>query len=228
MKRKLKILVVEDDQHIIDTIDAALGKQYKVIGVTKSKEAMEKIKKRKPDLIILDLIMQNLDGLQICKLIRDYEETSSLPIIMLTAMRETEHIIRGLEVGADDYITKPFDVYELAARIEAIIRRIPKNNSIPQNYLDDDNIAVDIRSRTVVVNGKKEKLTKTQVDLLSLLMENKNKVLSRQYLYEKLWSKNRSPQDTIALEMHLSRLRVKLKPHDGRIKTVSGEGYVFK
>lgn len=128
-KIKPKILIVEDEEAIIHAIECALSDKFTVKGVTHPREALAKINKICPDLIILDLVLPEIDGLEICRILRRNKDTYSVPIIMLTARKETEDIIRGFEVGADDYLLKPFDVRELLVRIKAVMQRANKKET---------------------------------------------------------------------------------------------------
>lgn len=227
------ILVIDDEENIRELIKFNLeAEDYKVILASKGKEALKKVN-QDIDLIILDLMLPEIDGLTLCKKIRNNTSWEHIPIIMLTAKSEEVDKIIGLEMGADDYITKPFSPRELLARIKAILRRIEvlnKEKSDNTEALNRDKIikkgsvALDVESHEVEKEGKIIEMTPKEFDLLRYLLINTNKVLTRDLLLEKIWGYQYSG-DTRTVDVHIRRLRQKLG--EKYIKTVRGVGYKF-
>ncbi|MBS4535398.1 response regulator transcription factor [Clostridium sp. D2Q-14] len=227
-----KILIVDDEEHIIELIKYNLEKnEYKVITAYDGKEAYEKAIKEMPDLILLDIMLPILDGIEVCKKIKKDEKTEDIPIIMLTAKGEEMDKVIGLEIGADDYITKPFGVRELIARIKAVLRR-SKNIKYQDKNLDNkkikiDNIIIDIEKHEVTVNNEIKELTLKEFELLAILANNRGKVLSRNYLLDKIWGYE-FYGETRTVDVHIRHLRKKLNINNNLIETIRGVGYKIK
>ncbi|RCW49950.1 MULTISPECIES: response regulator transcription factor [unclassified Halanaerobium] len=222
-----KILVVDDEKHIRDLIEFNLDKAgFEVLTAVDGKEAL-KVLNKNIDLIVLDLMLPEIDGLEVCRKMRADKELKNIPIIMLTAKGEEVDKILGLEMGADDYMTKPFSPRELTARIKAIFRRLSQMKApdeFEEEILEEGNIKIDTARHEVVVSGKEISLTPKEFELLRYLIINKGRVLSRDLLLEKIWGYEYAG-DTRTVDVHVRRLRQKIKKD--YIETVRGVGYKF-
>lgn len=224
---KEKILIIEDEEHIQELLTFNLNKeQYIVINILDGTNALETIAKEKPDLIILDLMLPGKDGIEICKEIRQNKELNYLPIIMLTAKSEEIDKVLGLEIGADDYVTKPFSIKELIARIRAILRRTTINNNTDNDIvIKIGDILIDKTGYEVFKNDKKINLTLKEFELLYLLATNRGKVLTRDYLLDKIWGYEYF-EGTRTVDVHIRHLRKKLEEETTcLIDTIRGVGY---
>lgn len=223
-----KVLIVDDEKNIRDLVKYNLEKAgYEIYEAADGQTALEKLNKN-IDLVILDLMLPVIDGLEVCKRIRNNNQLNNTAIIMLTAKDEELDRILGLEIGADDYITKPFSVRELRARIKAVLRRTKKSfaeNKKEKNDLNKYNLGelvLDIQSYEVKQHGKVLNLTPKEFELLRYMVANVNKVLTREILLEKIWGYQYTG-DTRTVDVHIRRLRKKIgKEH---IKTIRGLGY---
>ncbi|MEL1134553.1 response regulator transcription factor [Desulfitobacterium sp. THU1] len=221
----VKILLVEDDVMIQELVTFNLEREgYTVETVDEGKSALEFLKKEKPDLILLDVMLSELDGFEVCKAIRANTETANLPIIMLSARDEIADKVVGLELGADDYITKPFSPRELLARIKARMRE-EKRNSVPEPVsLTWGDLEIWPESYLVTIRGEYVTLTGKEFELLHLFMKRPNQVFNREYLLQKVWGYTISG-DTRTVDVHISNLRSKLKGVTPIIESVRGVGY---
>lgn len=225
------ILVVEDDPNIQEALRYSLEKEnYNLILADDGNLALQLAKDQKPDLILLDLMLPGIDGLAVCKGIRSEND---VPIIMLTAKTEEIDKVLGLELGADDYITKPFSMRELIARIKIQLRHsISKeinSHTAKSTVLNSENLVIDTYSYTAKLNGEELNLRPREFNLLTFLMQNKGKALSRYQILEALWGHDYIG-DTRTVDVHIRWLRQKLEPTPDkplRIVTVRGIGYRF-
>ena len=219
-----KILVVDDEKKIVEIIRAYLEKEgYQVIAAFDGKSALEVTEKQKPDLIILDLMLPEISGLDVCRIIR---KDSQVPIIMLTAKDETTDKIIGLEMGADDYVTKPFDAKELVSRTRAIFRRIGDKNE-SQLILKIGSLEIDTEKRQVSRGSVKFELTPIEFDLLRVLAEKPGRVYSRMQLLDKVQGNAYEGYER-TIDSHIKNLRKKIEvdpEHPEYIITVHGVGY---
>lgn len=227
---KARILVVDDEESLVRLITHNLKREgYETIEALDGNRAWEMINSEKPDLIVLDLMLPRKDGLEICRLMR--EEKIYIPVIMLTARDEEIDRILGLEMGADDYVTKPFSVRELMARVRAILRRYRLDPDPPRSEtLEVGDLVLNMDSYEVFRNGVKIDLTLKEFELLEILVRNRNRVLKRDYLLRTLWDYNHTA-NTRVLDVHISKLRDKIEPDSSNpryIKTVRGIGYMFQ
>lgn len=198
----IKILIVDDEKPICDLIDMNLSEAgYRCKSVQDGGEAIRVIESEPFDLILLDIMLPGIDGFDIMEYIRPME----IPVIFITAKYEVRDRVRGLKLGADDYLVKPFDVVELVARVEAVLRRYNKT----AKRLSAGDVTVDAQARTVTKNGRIVELTNKEFGLLLLFMKNKNVALFRETLYEKVWEGEYSC-DSRTLDLHVQRLRRKL------------------
>jgi DNA-binding response OmpR family regulator len=223
------VLVVDDEQDIAGLIKHALerGGHAQVEIVSSGGAALEAVTEDPPDLVILDLNLPVLSGVEVCRLLRARPATSRVPIIMLTARTSEADRVMGLDVGADDYVTKPFSLRELAARVRAVLRRGGGDGAAlaPAVYRGALLVA-DFDAVSVSVGGEPVRLTRREFELLRHLVENKNRVLSRDRLLERVWGYDRVIE-TRSVDVHVGRLRSKLGPVGRQIETVVGLGYRF-
>lgn len=225
----MKILVVDDEKVMVKGIKFSLEQEgYEVITAYDGEEALEKAHDPSIDLILLDLMLPKIDGFTVCRSVRSF---SDVPIIMLTARSEDIDKILGLEYGADDYMTKPFNVRELTARMKAVMRRVtPKQKSNSGKNLVSGDITLDYNFRRVSVGNKTIELTGKEFDLLELFLKNPGKVYTREKLLEIAWSDS-SREGVRTVDVHIRRLREKLEeqPAEPRyLKTKWGVGYYYK
>lgn len=220
-----KILVVEDEKHISELIVFNLESEgYDVIKAYDGEEAIEIIKNEEMDLVLLDLMLPKLSGIEVCNFIR--ANKSDVLVIMLTAKSEEIDKIIGLEIGADDYITKPFSVRELIARIKALFRRMERKTSNSKLVYELYGVVLDVDKHSVTSLGKKVDLTFKEFELLRLLFENIGNVLTRDFLLDKIWGYDYFG-DTRTVDVHIRHIRKKLGEEIGNklIETVRGVGY---
>lgn len=224
-----KILVVEDEKDIVRLIKYNFEKEgHKVVAAHDGETGLALARKEAPDIIILDIMLPKLDGLEFCRTIR---ADSRVPIIFLTAKKSEVDRILGLRLGADDYLTKPFSVGELLARVEAILRRTgsqAQKESVAA-VLRAGDLEVDAERHEVRVKGKPAALTPKEFEFLRLLFRADGKVLSRDTLLERVWGYDKSMEiDTRTVDQHIARLRKKLRAEGHRILTVTNAGYRIK
>ena len=227
--RMKKILVVDDEKSIVKGIKFSLEQDDMKVEVAYDGEtALELAKANHYDMILLDIMLPGFSGLEVCQMIREF---SDVPIIMLTAKGDDMDKILGLEYGADDYITKPFNILEVKARIKAIFRR--NNRNVPeqenQKVIETKGLKIDVDSRRVYINDKEVNLTAKEFELVYLLVSNPNKVYSREQLLKTIWGPS-YPGDARTVDVHVRRLREKIEatPADPKyIHTKWGVGYYF-
>ena len=219
-----RILVAEDDPDIGNLLDHYLGKAgFTATVVTSGRDVMPQIKRDAPDLVVLDIMLPGLDGLEVCRAIRADPNSAAIPIIMLTARGEESDRIVGLELGADDYITKPFSPNEVVARIRALLRRA--HRAAPaDNRLTYGSLTVDVDRHVVKVAGQEVKLTAKEFLLLQYLMQHRGRVLSRDLLLSDVWSYSYTG-GTRTVDVHVRRLRDKVPMLADAIVTVKQFGY---
>lgn len=222
------ILVVDDEQRIIDLASMYIEQEgYHVVSALDGLSALKMIQEAPPSLVVLDLMLPQLDGLEVCRRVR---AQSDVPIIMLTARSEDIDKIVGLELGADDYLTKPFNPRELVARIKAILRRAEKRSSESASPISNNrllslgNLVIDPQARTVKVDGRSVELRMKEFDLLCVLVENEGMVFSREKLLDVVWGYSFAGE-TRTVDVHIAHLRHKLKGMSASIETVWGVGY---
>ena len=224
----MKILVVDDEDLLVKGIRFNLQNDgYEIITGTNGVEAVELTQTQHPDLIILDVMMPEMDGLTACAQIREF---SNVPIILLTAKAEDMDKLIGFDQGADDYITKPFNILELKARVRALLRRVSQTNEVSPNKLSIGSITLDLDGRNAYRSGTPVDLTAKEFDVIEFLMRNPNRVYSREALLDTVWMyEYRS--DIRTVDVHIRRIREKLEenPADPQyIMTKWGVGYYFK
>ncbi|MDD2402125.1 MAG: response regulator transcription factor [Clostridia bacterium] len=230
-----KILVVDDEQRICELLKFNLEKAgFKVVCLNDGAEALKLIKEKPPDLLILDLMLPGMDGLAVCRNIRQYEKTRLLPVIILTARAEEIDRVVGLEIGADDYLTKPFSVRELVARVKTILRR-SQNSQVAQDVIDTNVIIrgdfkIITECYEAYLNEKLLDLTPKEYQLLVQLTTNPGKVYTREFLLENIWGYEFAG-DSRTVDVHIRHLRQKIEKHSDQpelIETIRGIGYRFR
>ena len=226
---RTRVLVVEDEADIAGLIKHTLERGGEVAAevVTSGDEALKAAAEQPPDLIVLDLNLPVLGGLEVCRLLRARPSTARTPIIMLTARTSEADRVTGLDAGADDYITKPFSLRELAARVRAVLRRGKSEEpaAAPLVYRGK-HLTADFDAVAINVDGEPIRLTRREYELLRYMYENRNRVLSRDRLLERVWGYDRVVE-TRSVDVHVGRLRAKLGPAGKQIETVVGLGYRF-
>lgn len=220
----MKILIVDDEPAIVDLIKINLELEgFDTCVCYTGHQAIKTAPIYAPDLILLDIMLPDISGFEVCKSLQNL----SIPIIMLTAKNDIKDKLYGLELGADDYITKPFDSRELAARIKTVLRRIDKFSAKEDTNIQLGPIMINTLERQVYIDGEEIILTPKEYDLLIILCENQRKVFSRENLLELVW-KFEYIGDSRTVDMHVQRLRKKLGKYNFFIKTVFGIGYKFE
>ena len=223
-----KILVIDDEIHIVELLKFNLEtSNYNVDFAYDGLDGYIKAKENKPDLILLDWMLPNISGIDVLKKIRSDKDLKQIPVIMLTAKNMENDKIEGLEIGADDYITKPFSVKELLARISSVLRRYNINEKPSESVLSSGNLKVDLYKHEVHKGTEKIDLTLKEFELLKLLLENKGKVLSRNHLLDKIWGYEYYGE-TRTVDVHIRYLRKKIEgdsTSEKYIQTVRGVGY---
>jgi len=225
----VKILVVDDEETMVRSLSTLLAQDgYEVVAVTDGPQALEAARAERPDLILLDVMLPGMDGLEVCRQIRTW---SAVPIIMLTAKAAEVDKVVGLEVGADDYVTKPFSSRELVARVKANLRRAQMQAQHAQEErLAAGDVEIDMGSRRVTVAGKDVVLSPKEFDLLKVLVSHAGRVLGRDFLLNAVWGQDFFG-DTRTLDVHIRWLREKVEDTPSkpvRIETVHGVGYRFR
>ena len=220
-----RVLVVEDEPDIRDLLAFHLEREgYLVTRASTGAEALRQLRATAPDLVILDLMLPEMDGLEVCRRLRADAGTAALPVIMLTAKGDEVDRVVGLEIGADDYIVKPFSPKELLARVRAVLRRsrAPEAGTL----LAVGGIALDSATHQVSVGGQPLALTPKEFDLLRALLEARGRVLSREHLLDRVWGYARADEiESRTVDVHVRRLRAKLGAEGQRILTVKNVGY---
>ena len=220
-----RVLVVEDDPDIAQLVTRYLTKAgYTIQHVVSGDEALRTIASTAPDLLVLDLMLPHVDGLEVCKRVRSDEATAALPIIMLTARGDESERIVGLEIGADDYLSKPFSPNELVARVRALLRRSKRSAPAPDATLTFGQIVMDLTRHIVSDGGRDVKLTAKEFLLLQYLLEHRGRVLSRDVLLGDVWG-YRYTGGTRTVDVHVRRLREKLPALVDALVTVKQFGY---
>ena len=225
---KHRVLIVEDEQDIAGLIKHTLERngstQAEIVG--SGDAALKAVAGQPPDLIILDLNLPVLSGLEVCRILRSRTDGKHVPIIMLTARSSESDRVAGLELGADDYVTKPFSLRELTARVRAVLRRTSATVEQPPSRYEGVRLIADFDAVSVAVDGDSIRLTRREFELLRYLVLNKNRVVSRDRLLERVWGYDRLVE-TRSVDVHVGRLRSKLGGAGRQIETVVGLGYRF-
>lgn len=221
------ILIIDDEKDIIEAIEYNLKKEnFKVSKAYDGETGLKLAKNKNPDLIILDLMLPCIGGFDVCKTLKKDSKTSSIPIIMLTAKGEEVDKVVGLELGADDYITKPFGIRELIARIKAILKRYKSKSEDVSSTIRFPDLEINTDKHEVLVSDKAIELTAKEFELLKYLAENKGRAINRERLLDRVWGIEVAIE-TRTVDVHVKRLREKLKKAGRYIKTLHGVGYKF-
>jgi DNA-binding response OmpR family regulator len=224
---KERILIIEDDKHISKLVNYNLEKAgYDSTVVEDGEEALDILSKQGVDLIILDIMLPKMDGFEVCRIIKQESKFKNIPIIMLTAKGEEVDRIVGLELGADDYVVKPFSPRELVLRVKAILKR-GKIEESPKDIIQRGNLIINVPKHRVTVNNKEIELTPIEFKLLVTLIERKGRIQSRDQLLSDVWDMH-ADVFTRTVDTHIKRLREKLGKIGNQIETVRGLGYRFK
>ena len=234
-KQKTKVLIVDDEATIRRILETRLKLSgYEVDSAVDGEEALEKFNTYHPDVVILDIMLPKIDGFVVCQEIRSYSE---VPVIILSAVADVQERIKGLELGADDYVTKPFSPNELEARIRSVLRRVTdrpveQTPGSPNNVITINNLKIDTNKRQVYKNNERVRLTGMEFNLLELLVNNSGKAFSRSDILQQVWSYPPDHRiDTRVVDVHISRLRSKLEEdatNPELILTARGTGYMFQ
>lgn len=229
-----RILIVDDEEHILELLEYNLEQEgYEPIKADTGEKAIEILEKEEVDLVLLDWMLPGINGIDVLKNIRSSDKINKLPVILLTAKGDEISKVVGLEVGADDYLTKPFSIHELFARIKAVLRRSDSSygkNEDKEGKLVIDNLEINPSRRTVKVNDKQVELSFKEFELLYLLAKNRGIVFTRNQLLERIWGYD-YVGETRTVDVHVSNLRKKIESDESHpvfIKTVRGMGYKFK
>ncbi len=222
-----KVLVVDDEPNILELLEYNLKKEgYDVMRAETGEAAVSMISKQRPDIVLLDQMLPGIDGLGVLKAIRSSEALADMPVIMVTARAEEVDKIIGLELGADDYVSKPFSVRELCARVKALLRRSKRLDIQSQSAVNYKRLNVDNANYKAYIDSEELKLTLKEFELLVLLMSSGAQVLTRDMILNKVWGYDYFGE-TRTVDVHITNLRKKLGEYGERIETVRGVGYRF-
>ncbi len=220
------VLIVEDEADVVDLLRYNLSRAGFAVLIAETGDAgVAMARQHRPDIVVLDLMLPGMNGHEVCRALKGDANTSVIPIVMLTAKGEPHERVKGLELGADDYVTKPFSPRELVLRVQALLRRL---RTTPRtDVVEVDGIYLDKNSFAARLDGKRLDLTTTEFKLLSLLLEMRGRTLSREKLLSDVWG-YQATVDTRTVDTHMRRLREKLGPYAPRLETIRGEGYRFR
>jgi DNA-binding response OmpR family regulator len=224
-----KIMVIEDEPDILEVIEYNLNREgYKVITSRDGEQGLQKTRRETPDLLVLDLMLPNLDGIEICRRLKSDPVTNSIPIIMVTAKREESDVVLGLGVGADDYIAKPFSPRELVARVKAVLRRGKlKEEQGAGDRIVHAGLIIDSLSHKIIIDGGEVPFTATEFKLLKLLASHPGRVFSRDEIIIRVLGDDSAVTER-NIDVHVKMVRKKLGQYRDRIETVRGTGYRFR
>jgi len=223
-----KILVIDDDEKITSMLRRSLAFEgYTVETASDGAEGLRKMLKEEPDLVVLDVMMPHVDGWEVCRRIR--ESRSDVPILMLTAKDDVSDKVKGLDLGADDYLVKPFALEELLARVRSLLRRRSDRAGKPPNRLTFEDVVLDLDAREAMRGGRRLELTPKEFELLHLFMQNPRRVLPKDLIMDKIWGYDYVGESNV-LEVYIAWLRQKLEENGEKriIQTVRGTGYVLR
>lgn len=224
---KERVFIVEDDPEMREVTHLLLERAgYRVSEAGSAEEGLAAIQKQIPDVVISDIQLPGISGIRFCEILRQEDRTKSLPFILLTVLGKKPEKVRGLKMGADDYITKPYDPAEFLARVEALLRRTGGGAREPARVLEFRKLRVDLDRREVMLNGKPIVLRRKEFDLLVIFLNNPGRLLTRSRLTQALWDDDVVVSEN-ALTSHIKNLRALLGNEGGRVETLVGEGYRF-
>ncbi|ASR48377.1 response regulator transcription factor [Paenibacillus kribbensis] len=222
------VLIIDDDEKIVSMLRRGLAFEgYEVLTAANGAEGLNKMLTAEPDVVVLDVMMPQVDGFEVCRRMR--EGGSTVPVLMLTAKDEVENRVKGLDLGADDYLVKPFALEELLARVRALLRRKTEQQDNNGNRLTFEDLQLDNESREVFRGGNRLELTAKEFELLHLFMQNPKRVLSRDLIMDKIWGYDYSGESNV-LEVYIAMLRQKTEQDGGKrlIRTIRGAGYILR
>jgi two-component system phosphate regulon response regulator PhoB len=220
------VLIVEDEADVVDLLRYNLKRAgFKVIVATSGDAGLACVRAHRPDIVILDLMLPGMSGLEVCRALKQDAETTHIPILMLTAKDEQKDRVKGLETGADDYVGKPFSPRELVLRVQALLRRL-RTSAASTSLIELDGLTLDKSSLQARIDGERLELTTTEFKLLITLVNNRGRTLGRDDLLRDVWGYSPG-MDTRTVDTHMRRLREKLLCHAPRLETIRGEGYRF-
>jgi two-component system alkaline phosphatase synthesis response regulator PhoP len=222
-----KVLVVDDDVQLCQLICDILEEHgFQAFSANGTDEGFKRLAESRPDVLILDVWMPSIGGFEFCRQVRQDPELKGLPVMMLTVQDKEMDKVMGLEMGADDYMTKPFSQKELLARVKALLRRSERSSAVVETLLKSGDLELDVVRHVVRIKNRPIDMTPKEFDLLAALIQNHKKALSRQGLLTTVWGYE-APGNTGTIDVHIRHLRHKLGPHGDKIKTVLGFGYRF-
>jgi len=220
------VLVVEDEADVVDLLRYSLERaDFDVMIAMAGDEGLTLAREKRPDIILLDLMLPGLNGYEVCRALKGDPNTELIPVLMLTARGEPHERVQGLELGADDYVTKPFSPRELVLRIQALLKR---HRVVPRaGLIEVEGIYLNKTNFEARLDGKRFELTTTEFKLLSLMLERRGRTMTREVLLSDVWGYQNTALDTRTVDTHMRRLREKLGKYSGRLETIRGEGYRF-
>ena len=220
------VLLVEDESDVVDLLRYHFKKAGFKVEIENSGDAgLAAVRSRRPDAVVLDLMLPGMTGLEVCRALKIDSETASIPVLMLTARSEVKDRVKGLEIGADDYVTKPFSPKEVVLRVQGLLRRI-RSAAEEVSIVEVDGIAIDKSTLRASIGNERLELTTIEFKLLLTLIHNRGKTLSRETLLSDVWGYS-TGADTRTVDTHMRRLREKLGDHATKVETVRGQGYRF-
>jgi DNA-binding response OmpR family regulator len=220
------VLVVEDENDVVDLLRYHFKKAGFKVEIANSGDAgLSAVRSGRPDAVVLDLMLPGMTGLEVCRALKADIETASIPVLMLTARSEVKDRVKGLEIGADDYVTKPFSPKEVVLRVQGLLRRI-RSAAEEVSVLEADGISIDKSTLRASMGNERLDLTTIEFKLLLTLINNRGRILSRETLLSDVWGYS-SGADTRTVDTHMRRLREKLGDHATKVETVRGQGYRF-
>ena len=218
------VLLVEDETDVVDLLRYHLRKAgFKVLIANSGSEGLEAVRQNLPDVVVLDIMMPGMTGLEVCRAMKADAALAKIPVLMLTAKSDVKDRVKGLETGAEDYVAKPFSPKEVVLRVQALLKRL-RSGSTVSNTLESGGIVLDKSSLSARLDGTRLDLTTTEFKLLTAFLNNPARTLGRDILLRDVWG-YASGADTRTVDTHIRRLREKLGPHADRLETVRGEGY---
>ena len=225
------IFLIDDDEEVLGTLGRALRRQgFEVQHSSSGEDGLKQLRRRIPDLLILDIIMPGMDGLEVCKRLRGDETFNRLPILFLSARTSTDEVVEGLDAGGDDYIVKPFEITELNARVRALLRRSKRDSLTDQVQLQVGDLMLNSTTHQLELHGKSIQLTATEHRLLRYLMEHANQALSPTHLLQAVWAYPPDAGDPDLVRAHIRNLRAKIEPESNEpmyVRTIHGVGYMI-
>ncbi|MEI6278996.1 MAG: response regulator [Verrucomicrobiae bacterium] len=220
------VLVVEDEADVVDLLRYNLQRAgFEILIAMAGDLGLQAAREKRPDIIILDLMLPGMNGHEVCRALKSDPNTETIPVVMLTAKGEPHERVKGLELGADDYVTKPFSPRELVLRVQALLKR--RRLVARSEIVEVEGISLNKTSFEARLDSKRLDLTTTEFKLLSLLLERRGRTLTRETLLRDVWGYQNATMDTRTVDTHMRRLREKLGKHSGRLETIRGEGYRF-